>query len=331
MAFPEAHGPHPDYQTEWWYYTGNLETEDGRHFGYQMTIFRRALTPASEQAQRTSEWATNQVYFAHFTLTDVQAGQFHEAERFGRGAAGIAGAQSEPFRVWIENLSIEQTDDDTYQLTASHEDITLTLTLHDAKGPVLEGDQGYSQKGPDPGNASIYYSMTRLESNGTISIGDASYEVSGLSWMDHEYGTSALAENVIGWDWFSIQLDDGSELMLYHFRRKDGTIDAYSNGLYIAPDGSTTPLSLEDFTITVEDSWTSPHSHAEYPAKWMVAIPSLGVTLHLTPYLADQELNVSSVYWEGAVKITGERGGQIIAGSGYVEMTGYSGSMSGKV
>lgn len=328
--FATAQGPHPEYQTEWWYYTGNLETKDGRHFGYQLTFFRQALIPEDQEVARSSAWATNQVYFAHFTLSDVQASVFHEAENFGRGAAEIAGANAEPYHVWVENWSAESTKEGSYQLQAEHDGVSIKLTLHDAKGPILQGNEGYSQKGPDRGNASYYYSQTRLESSGTIQIGDQGYEVEGLSWMDHEYGTSALAEKVVGWDWFSIQLDDGSELMLFHLRREDGTVDLFSDGRYIRADGTSMELAPEDFDIEVNDTWRSPQSKATYPAEWTITIAKLDLTLHLEPYLADQELNLSSTYWEGAVQITGERDSEAISGNGYVEMTGYAESIQDK-
>jgi predicted secreted hydrolase len=330
FAFPIDYGPHPAYQSEWWYYTGNLTTSAGRRFGYQLTFFRRALIPPSAQADRPSDWATDQVYLAHFTLSDVGGGGFQAHERFSRGAAGLAGAQAAPFQVWLEDWSVEGTEVGSYRLSAQEGDVSIDLTLVDRKGPVLQGDRGYSRKGPEPGDASYYYSLTRLASTGTVRVGEAEYAVEGLSWMDHEFSTSALAPGQVGWDWFSIQLDDGSELMLYELRRDDGTVDPYSSGTYVAPDGGTTPLAESDFTLTVERTWRSPHSGATYPAGWAVDVPSLGLSLAVEPYLADQELNVSYTYWEGAVGVSGQHDGQPVSGSGYVELTGYAGSMQGQ-
>jgi predicted secreted hydrolase len=328
--FPIDYGPHPAYQTEWWYYTGNLTTSEGRRFGYQLTFFRRALIPPSAQADRLSDWAADQVYLAHFTLSDIGGSGFQAHERFSRGAAGLAGAQAAPYQVWLEDWSVEETGTGSYHLAAHDGDLSLDLTLVDRKGPVLQGDQGYSQKGPQPGDASYYYSLTRLTSSGTVQVGESEYAVDGLSWMDHEFSTTALAPDQVGWDWFSIQLDDGSELMLYELRRDDGTVDPYSSGTYVAPDGSTTPLSESDFALTVERTWRSPHSGATYPAGWAVDVPSLGLSLTVEPYLADQELNVSYTYWEGAVGVGGQHDGQPLSGSGYVELTGYAGSMQGQ-
>jgi predicted secreted hydrolase len=330
LAFPKDHGPHPDFQTEWWYYTGNLEAEDGRHFGYQLTFFRRALLPPDQRVERASDWGTDQVYLAHFTITDVSAGRFQAFERFARGAAGIAGAQSPPYRVWLEDWSVEQVGEDLYRLQAAEGEARLELLLTDTKGPVLQGERGYSRKGPEPGNASFYISQTRLASEGKIQVGGGSFTVTGQSWMDHEFSTSALSEGQVGWDWFALQLNDGSELTVFHIRRADGGADPFSSGMLVLPDGSTRLLTREDFQIDPDGAWRSPHTGAEYPAGWQVAVPSAGLSLQVEPYLADQELNVSYSYWEGAVRISGESSAGPVEGSGYVELTGYAGSIEGE-
>ena len=330
LDFPAAQGPHPDYQTEWWYYTGNLTAEDGRHFGYQLTFFRRALVPPALRTGRESAWAADQVYMAHLALTDV-AGKRHQAlERFARGAAGLAGAVASPYRVWLEDWSVEEVDPGVLRMRAAAEGLALDLLLTDRKGPVLQGDRGYSPKGPQPGNASYYYSLTRLETSGTIQVAEAAYAVSGLSWMDHEWSTSGLAADQVGWDWFSIQLDDETELMVFQLRKEDGSIDPFSSGTIIAADGSTRHLDRDDFEIRVEDTWRSPDTGATYPARWTVTVPAADLRLEIEPYLADQELSVSYAYWEGAVRVEGQRAGEALRGSGYVEMTGYAGSMQGQ-
>lgn len=330
IVFPDDFGAHPEYQTEWWYYTGNLRTQEGRHFGFQLTFFRRALLPPTLWPARPSRWGTTQAYMAHFALTDTRAGEHVAFERLSRGSAGLAGAQAQPYQVWLEDWSIEQTGEREYRLIAAQEDVRLDLTLRDLKGPILQGDAGYSQKGPQAGNASYYFSQTRLQSQGTLSIAGASYPVSGYSWMDHEYSTSALSPGQVGWDWFSIQLDDQSELMLFQIRRDDGSIDPFSSGAYIASDGSSLPLSREDFQIAVQATWRSPITGAVYPARWQINIPRLQLSLELTPHLADQELDLTYAYWEGAVAIQGQLAGSQVLGDGYVEMTGYSGSMAGE-
>ena len=330
LVFPADHGAHADFQTEWWYYTGNLDTVDGRHFGYQFTIFRSALVPPEDRQDRPSSWSTDQVYMAHFAVTDVDAGSFHSFDRFSRGAAGLAGAQASPYQVWLEDWSVEELEPGVYHLRAAQADVAIDLRLTDLKGPILQGDRGYSQKGPEPGNASTYYSLTRLASNGTVRVGETAYKVDGLSWMDHEFSTSALGAELVGWDWFSIQLDDGSELMVYQFQREDGTADPFSSGTYVDAAGKPTQLGHQDFAVTVNDTWRSPHSGATYPAQWTVTVPSEYLILEVTPYLADQELDASFIYWEGAVKIAGEHAGSAMSGNGYVELTGYAGSMQGQ-
>lgn len=330
LSFPADFGPHPEFQTEWWYYTGNLETPDGRHFGYQLTFFRRSLQPPAQAAQRSSDWAAEQVYMAHFSLTDVTGGRYQSFQRLERGAAGLSGAQAAPYQVWLDNWSVEETAPRVYHLKANQDKLSIDLQLTDSKGPVLQGDQGYSRKGSLPGQASYYYSQTRLISQGTIQTEAGRYAVSGLSWMDHEFSTSYLSKDQTGWDWFAIQLDDGSEIMLFHLRKADGSLDPVSSGTLIAPDGSTRALAQADFQISVEATWKSPHTQAAYPGRWTVKIPSAGVSLEIEPYLADQEFRGSYAYWEGAVRIRGSRSGKAVQGSGYVELTGYAGTMGGQ-
>jgi predicted secreted hydrolase len=331
FSFPADHGPHPNFQTEWWYYTGNLESSSGRHFGFELTFFRRAIIPPDQLVPRQSDWATDQLYLAHFALTDVSGKQFYYYEHAERGAVGLAGASAEPlFSVWLDNWSVKQTAGDQYQLSASQGNLALDLQLHDLKGPILQGDKGLSQKGAGSGNASYYYSLTRLETTGKVSLSGVETDVQGLSWMDHEFSTSALAPDEVGWDWFALQLSDGSELMVYDLRRQDGSIDPYSSGTLVRPDGSSRYLTRQDFQIKVTSTWRSPHSGAVYPAGWVVSLPSEQLSLTIKPYLADQELNVSFIYWEGAVQISGQAGGKPVTGSGYVELTGYARSMQGQ-
>lgn len=332
LVFPRDHGPHPTFQTEWWYYTGSLQGEDGRRFGYQLTFFRRGAGPGDWREARASAWAANHVYMAHFTVTDVQAGSFFAYERFERGAAGLAGAQGEPaFQVWLRDWSVEQTGAGEYHLRAGEGDVAVDLRLVDGKGITLQGDRGYSRKGPEPGNASLYYSQTRLETEGTLTIGQKAYAVSGSSWMDREISTSALSEGQVGWDWFALQLDDGSELMVYIIRDRKGEASVYSSGMFVDADGTATALAYDNFEIRPEGVWRSPHSGGEYPARWHVSVPALALDLTVTPLVADQELNLSVTYWEGAVQVAGERAGKPLSGYGYVELTGYADSLEGDV
>lgn len=325
FKFPDDHGPHPDYQTEWWYYTGNLDAADGRHFGYQLTFFRRAITPT--EIPRASDWATNQIYFAHFALTAVKNNSHTATERFSRGAAGLAGATGNPFRVWLEtwDATARNNDGSRVQLRADDAGRALDLTLTARKPIVRQGDQGLSQKSADVGNASYYYSFTRLDTTGTITVNGETLAVKGLSWMDHEWSTAVLGPNAVGWDWFSIQLSDQRELMLFQIRQKDGSIEPLSSGTLIEPDGTTRHLARDEFKIDVRSTWKSPATGATYPGSWNVALPSENLQLNIQPYVADQENLVSIIYWEGAVAVSGQSGGGTVTGSGYVELTGYAG------
>jgi predicted secreted hydrolase len=328
FSFPLDHGPHPDFQTEWWYYTGNLDAADGRHFGYQLTFFRRAITPM--ETTRASDWATNQIYLAHFAITDVKNNNHWATERFSRGAAGLAGASGDPYHVWLENWNVSalNADGSNVQLRAEDSGHAVTLTLKSEKPLVLHGDKGLSQKSSGVGNASYYYSFTRLATEGTITVNGETFPVQGLSWMDHEFSTTVLGENAVGWDWFSIQLSDQREVMYFQIRQKDGRIEPLSGGTLVMPDGSPRALTRDQVNVQVLDTWTSPQSGGVYPARWRVSIPSAAIQLTLTPYVADQEMRVSIVYWEGAVQITGNSNGAPVTGSGYVEMTGYAAGSS---
>ncbi len=324
MTFPDAFGPHPEYQTEWWYYTGNLQTDDGRPFGFQFTIFRRALTPNAPA--RTADFATNDVYMAHFAVTDGEAGQFYDHERFQRGAANAAGASAVPYRVWLDDWEVIETKPGSYSLKADADEVAIDLALTALKPPARNGNNGLSQKADEIGNASYYYSQTRLETSGTVTVQGQSFTVSGFAWKDHEYGTSSLAANAVGWDWFSLQLSDNTEVMYYQIRTDDGGLEPNSLGTYVSDDGSVTVLELEDFEATPLDTWTSPTTGGVYPVQWRLRLPDQGLDLTITPLIPNQELNVSVVYWEGAVVVEGTRNGQPISGRGYVELTGYNGS-----
>lgn len=328
LSFPAAFGAHPDYQTEWWYYTGNVQTAEGRAFGYQFTIFRRSLTPGA--AERTSAFATNDVYMAHFTVTDGVGRQFFENERFQRGG-GVAGAQAEPYRVWLDDWSVEQVEQDVYTMRAEADEVAIDFRLRALKPPALHGNNGLSQKSGETGNASYYYSQTRLETTGTVTVQGEAFGVAGLSWKDHEYGTSSLAENAVGWDWFSLQLSDGRELMYFQIRTDAGGIEPASSGSLILADGSVRPLAQNDVQVEVLETWTSPESGGTYPARWRVSIPSESIELTITPLIPDQELNVSATYWEGAVVAEGTAGGQPITARGYIELTGYAGERAPSV
>ena len=282
FSFPRDHGPHPGYRTEWWYFTGNLDTAQGRHFGYELTIFRVALSPSP--IARASQWAADAVYMAHFAVSDVAARSFRAFERFARGALGLAGAQASPFRVWVEDWSIEGSGPDALpmRLRAAEDGFGIDLALNSAKAPVLQGERGLSQKSAQPGNASYYYSMTRMPTTGSLRLGEETFRVSGLSWMDREWGSSALAADQVGWDWFALQLSDGRDLMFYRLRRRDGSTDPWSAGSVVDQDETVHRLSRADVRIEVLDRWRSP-SGVRYPARWRLSVPEEGLDLEITP------------------------------------------------
>ena len=334
FRFPEDHGPHPDFRTEWWYYTGNLEGPGGRRFAYQLTIFRNALAPPRPGDVRAvsfdsaATWSTRQVYMGHFALTDAEAGEHVAFERFSRGAAGLAGAQSEPFHVWLEDWQIHGLPGaDSVAITARSADYGLDLVLARAKPILLQGEEGLDVKGPEPGNASYYFSMTRLRTAGTIIANGASYPVTGWSWLDREWSTSALSEDLVGWDWFSLQLGEDVELMYYRLRRHDGTTSPYSSGAISDANGEARILSAGDARVKVADTWTSRATGISYPSGWTLEVPSAETVLDLEPLVADQELDVTVRYWEGAVRVSGTYQGREVDGWGFVEMTGYGDEM----
>jgi predicted secreted hydrolase len=266
----------------------------------------------------------------HFALSDIQAGEHFFFERFSRGSADLAGVQVDPYQVWLENWQVVQTSEGNYQLQAAQGGIQIDLALLDLKGPILNGQEGFSLKGSGEGNASYYFSQTRLATQGTVGISGEEFLVSGLSWMDHEFSTSALSPGQVGWDWFSLQLSDGSDLMVFQIRRSDGSIDPFSSGTLVTPDGEAYHISEGQFKIQVVNTWHSPNSDAQYPASWVLEVPSIGLILEIEPYMDDQEVNAAYVYWEGAVEFEGTYGDKLVQGSGYVEMTGYATSMEGE-
>ncbi|GAP10582.1 predicted secreted hydrolase [Bellilinea caldifistulae] len=331
FEFPKDHGAHNDFQTEWWYYTGNLASETGRRFGYQLTFFRRAIVPPDMRTGRPSEWGVEQVYLAHFGFTDVENDQFYASEKIGRGAAGLAQAIGEPaYQVWLDDWQVVQIGDNQYEMKAKTDQVAIELELRNLKGEILQGDRGYSRKGEEAGNASYYISQTRLETRGEIRILNEQFEVSGLSWMDHEFSSSALGEDQVGWDWFALQLNNDMELMLFTLRKSDGSIDRFSSATLILPDGQTRQFTSDQFLVEVKDQWKSPKTGAVYPSAWSIRIPSVDLILDLRPLVSDQELVVSYIYWEGAVYAEGKIGEQIVSGYGYVELTGYGQSMRGR-
>jgi predicted secreted hydrolase len=326
FRFPEDHGSHDEFRTEWWYVTGNVADPSGRAFGFQFTIFRYAVSP--DTPEHTSAWATNQMYMGHFALTDIEAERFQAYERFERGALGLAGASSEPLRAWIGDWVLESVDGAAgfpMRVRASDRETAIDLTLSEGKNAVLHGEGGLSQKSPAPGNASYYYSHTRMPTEGTIVTGGDTLRVTGLSWLDREWSTSALAADQAGWDWFALQLDNGWELMAYQLRTLAGDSHPSSYVVAVDPNGEKVPLDwVRDFAIDPTGEWVSPVDGTVYPSGWRLRVLPLDWDLAVNPLHLDQELNLTVRYWEGAVRVAGSgEGGAPIQGRGYVELTGY--------
>jgi predicted secreted hydrolase len=334
--FPRDHASHPAYQTEWWYYTGHLQSSNGGRFGYELTFFRHALLP--RLTNRKSKWAIRDVILAHLALTDETGKRFYFTDRAGRTALGLAGADPTTTkklpRIWLGSwaLRFQGRRGEVQTMRANGAsggtEFAIDLAQRALKAPVVHGQNGVSQKSEGKGHASHYYSLTRLATSGSLRIGSTRYKVSGQSWFDHEFGSGQLGKGQTGWDWFSIQLDNGRELMLYQLRLRDGSIDPYSSGTVVERDGRTRHLTRAEFRIESLSSWRSPHSGATYPARWRVGLPREKIQLEILPTLADQELSTSHStqvsYWEGSVRVTGTQRGQPLTGVGYVELTGYA-------
>jgi len=325
LQFPADHGAHPDYRNEWWYFTGNLTDADGRHFGFQFTLFRFALDPAETPAgsDPLSDWASDSLWMAHLALSDAgtstQAPQFHQAERFARGALGLAGADAE--RWWLRDWQVIATETG-WTLQAQAAGFALDLTLDAAKPVVLQGDQGYSRKGPEPGNASRYYSVTRLHTQGRVQINDQHYAVSGLSWLDREWGSGQLSGSLSGWDWFAIHLDDGRDLMVYQLRDLDGQPSTFSAGMLVEADGSGQTLDGADFSLTPMRHWTD-QAGVQWPLDWRVTVPDHGIDAHTRARFDDQRWWGSVPYWEGMIEVLDATTAQPL-GQGYLELSGYA-------
>ncbi len=320
FLFPQDHGPHPDFRNEWWYFTGNLEDASARRFGFQLVFFRHALSPAPVAAG--SGWRSNQAWMAHLALTDVAGQGFHTFERFSRGAKGLAGARAAPFQVWLHDWSVTEFAGG-WRLQAKKSGIEIDLTLKPQRKPLPQGRDGLSQKGAQPGNASYYYSIPRLQTKGQIKLSGRAHQVSGLAWLDREWSTSALEQNQSGWDWFSLQLSDGSDLMFYRLRRKDGSSDPHSAGTLLRHNGEIIRLDADAVQLKELEWWESP-AGSRYPIGWKLEIPEQKINLTITPVLKNQELDLLIRYWEGAVDVSGNHAGQPLIGRGYLELAGYA-------
>jgi predicted secreted hydrolase len=328
-VFPRDHGTHDQFRIEWWYFTGHVFSQDQKRFGYELTFFRRGMDELRHQ-KSLSQWAIRHLYLAHFAISEEETKQFHVAEKLSRAGLGKAGAEEGGLHVWIDHwrAKAENPEHQGIHLQAENEHMELDLHLSLLKNPVVHGEQGISRKGALPNQTSHYYSLTRLKTQGTIRLDQRSYEVEGVSWMDHEFGSGELGKDQVGWDWFSLQLHSNVEIMIYQLRQTDGSPDPASSGTVVFPNGQTRHLSLEDIQLSILDHWESPVSQARYPSQWRLRIPFLGLEVDITPIFPNQELvtreSTRVTYWEGAVDVEGMAEGKHTQGVGYVEMTGYA-------
>jgi predicted secreted hydrolase len=348
FEFPRDHGPHREFRQEWWYITGNLDAANGDRFGFELTFFRFALTPPAVAVNPTvgatptvtpgmqpSAWRTHELFMAHFAVSDIARQRFRFSQKLSREALGLAGAQSGPLNVWIDDWRLNAGPGSDavsaapgaralpWRLHAAQEGYAIDLTLEPLGEPVLNGDAGLSRKSADPGAASYYYSIPRLRVIGRLSRGSESLPVQGLAWLDREWGSGGLGSGQSGWDWYALQLNDGTALMFYALRDRNGRRDPYSAGTWVAATGEARRLTAADMEIATTGSWRD-RSGARYPARWRLSVRSLALEVTVRPVLADQELETSPRYWEGAVDVSGQREGRAVEGRGYVELVGYT-------
>ncbi|MFA7343948.1 MAG: lipocalin-like domain-containing protein [Terrimicrobiaceae bacterium] len=327
--FPDDHGSHPDFKTEWWYFTGNLRSADGADFGYQLTFFRQGVREPGAAAA-TSRFVVGDVKFAHFAVTEISGGAFHHFQRLSRGAFGEAGFGEGKRVAWIGDWTCERTGENDFRLAAKEGGIAIELEMAARKTPVVHGRNGVSQKAEGEGRASHYYSLTRLETKGRMSVAGRVFEVSGASWFDHEWASNQLAAHQKGWDWFSLQFQDGTELMLFQIRTDDGKQDPHSSGTFVFEDGSDLQIGQAGFSLEPLAWWRSETTGANYPVEWRLTVRALDLDLEIKPGLRQQELDARPVtYWEGAIRASGTRISKPVEAAGYLEMTGYAGSLVG--
>jgi len=323
--FPRDHFNHPGYRTEWWYYTGNLQSADGRRFGFELTFFRQAVARDASD----SPWHIQDLYMAHLALSDLSGHRFYHNERINRAGPGIAGTDERAGLIWNGNWQV-QIAAENQALHAVNEQFAIRLDLASSKAPVIHGRDGISRKAAGAGHASHYISLTHLVASGSIELDGKTLHVEGTAWMDHEFFSDAMDTTESGWDWISLQLDDDSEVMLYRLRHRDGSVDPYSSGSYIDAHGNCMFLASTDFTMTpAGEMWTSSRTRGVYPIRWHVAIPRLGLDADIATPLPNQEISpsIGPSYWEGAIDVNGKRGRSSIHGVGYLEMTGYAEAM----
>ncbi|MGB9627962.1 MAG: lipocalin-like domain-containing protein, partial [Thermodesulfobacteriota bacterium] len=326
------HGAHLDFRTEWWYFTGNLRDVSGEKFGYQLTFFRQGVFPKAKDPNQP--WAVRDLYLAHFTLTDVSRNQFWFSERISRRGPGLAGASEKDMDIWLLNWRARR-EGNQIKIEARHQEMEVSLHLVPKKPLVFHGKNGLSQKGPREGQASYYFSYANLATEGFIKtpLSQSTIPVKGTSWFDHEFGSNQLTPDQVGWDWFSLHLSDGQDLMIYFLRRKDGSVEPSSSGTLVTRSGDGIHLKLSDISVEVLNYWKSQKSGGRYPSRWKIKIPQFKIEIELDSLIPSQELlttgSTGVIYWEGAVEGKGISRGKPVTCEGYVELTGYAGGLGG--
>lgn len=335
FSFPRDHGEHPEFETEWWYYTGHLETNNNEMFGFQLTFFRVSL---NKETSSNSKWHTNSIHLAHFALTDEVNKKFYHFEKTNRESFGLAGSSPDALNIWNGSKKNDANKWQSFMegekifIDVKEDEIHLKLQVKPKKPLILQGDNGFSKKGADEGEASYYYSYTRLVGDGTLNLNDKDYKIKNASlWMDREFTSSKLAQATEGWDWFAIQLNDNTEIMVYQLRDKKNNPNEFSSGTFVDTNGNKINLNHNDFKIEVLSYWKSKNTNIKYPSEWNIKIPKLNKSLNIKPVLPEQELtterttNVS--YWEGRAKVydnskpSEKENNQL--GNAYVELVGY--------
>lgn len=330
-SFPRDHWSHEGYKSEWWYFTGHLRAEDGRRFGYQFTFFRVGVLPTAPEAD--SGWSARDLIMGHAAVSDLDRGEHRFSEVVYRAIPLLGGFNSWPESLiaWSRGpagtsgsweLSWNGSGFD-FNARDDAQDMFFSLSTRPGKPLIFQGPNGYSRKTQSGSGASLYYSFTRLQTSGELSLDGQTWQVSGESWMDKEFFSSVMESQQIGWDWFSLQLDDRREVMLFRLRQEDGSTD-FASGTVVHPDGSTTYLDGSAFLVASLEHWQSPHTEGVYPSRWRLSIPQEKLELEVVAEVADQEnrsrLIDTLYYWEGAVRLL-QNGAHV--GKGFVELTGY--------
>ncbi|HEX8288102.1 MAG TPA: lipocalin family protein [Pyrinomonadaceae bacterium] len=328
VNLPRDLAAHKNAQTEWWYYTGHGTTDSGKNFGFELVFFKRR-TDLDKFSIVPLRLLGNPIYFAHFALTDVDEKKFRYAHR--KSANGIldypASASEKHFHLRLGDWSLRESHGTHILRATTSQDVVFEATLKPRKPVVLNGQNRDGVSFKDEGQASRYFSYTRMEMEGDLILGGEIEHFTGSAWMDREFGTWTPTERQKGWDWFSVQLDNNCELMCYQLRDSSNGVSDFSSGTYIDENGEFTPLKHEDFSIEPTGFWKSPRTNATYPSGWKLKVPKLGLDLTVTPVMPDQELDTRGttmiVYWEGMCEVSGKDGESDINGRAYVELVGY--------